>query len=169
ALAYPELFCGLILISVHPGISDVAEQHSRLQWEQQLFALLNSPSMVPLVDYFETLPVFDTQQSLPPEVLAAQRLTRLSHSPSNIRCALKALGLGHTPDLSHQLKALNVPTRIITGALDQKYTHIAHTLSAAHRAISHAVIPNAGHNTLLEAPEQTIEEILAFTRQQLGR
>ena len=162
AVQFPELFTGLILISVHPGIVEKSERQLRRQWEQSLISLAKNSSLAALVDHFEMLDIFNTQRSLPNPILKTQRHQRLTHQPENIIRSIEMLGLGNTPDLLPRLQQLSLPVLVITGILDKKYTAIARHLANQCDNISHVAIPQAGHNTILEAPDDTHLAIKQF-------
>lgn len=170
ALQHPKMFCGVILISVHPGIAEESARQQRMQWEAKLKSLLqyempngvNTHTMPALVNYFETMPIFDTQQALPRSVLQKQRQIRLAHDPGHIALAIDALGLANTPNLTVQLQQTTLPIKIITGALDNKYSQIGEELAHTHDTISHSAISNVGHNTVLESLTETTGIIASF-------
>ena len=162
ALAHPSAFNCLVLISVHPGIACKGERTDRQQWEARMAEIAIRDGMTSLVTEFEKMPIFQSQASLPKEVWARQHRQRLSHHPEQIAAALPILGLGHTPAMTASLKALNIPILFISGENDRKYTQIAAELSQLRDAFHHAIIPGAGHNTVLEQPDDTATAITSF-------
>jgi pimeloyl-ACP methyl ester carboxylesterase len=69
--------------------------------------------------------------------------------------AYRALGLAlkHAPDLRSRLCAVACPTTAMVGALDPEFVEASARMAAAIPGARHVVIPNAGHQPQLEAPE----------------
>lgn len=164
-LKFPQLFYGAILLSVQPGIPNDDERAKRLRFEQLMQQQLTTGTIEEFVDDFAALPIFASQQSVAPNILAAQRAVRCSHNPKMISLNVGLLGLGSTPPLSAQIERNQVPIRLLTGEIDTKYFDIAQKLTQKNKCITHRVIPNAGHNVLLEAPQETTKQIIHFVRQ----
>jgi pimeloyl-ACP methyl ester carboxylesterase len=61
------------------------------------------------------------------------------------------LGLGNMPPQRSLLSKSSRPVTLVTGAHDHKATACARQLTARH--IQHHIVPDAGHNVVLEAPE----------------
>ncbi|MBN2344124.1 MAG: alpha/beta fold hydrolase [Deltaproteobacteria bacterium] len=155
-------FHGAVLFSVHPGIEDPEQRTQRLSWERELQQKLDRSQMMPLIEYFESLPVFDSQRRLPQPLLDAQRCTRLSHHPERISQCIAALGLGHSPDMTSLLDTITIPVLLITGELDATYTRIAAKIANHRSNIEHRIINDVGHNPILEAPQKSTEQVIAF-------
>ena len=64
-----------------------------------------------------------------------------------------ALALGVQPSLHAQLPTLHIPTLLIAGELDTKFTTIAQHMSQALPQSQLRIIPAAGHTVHLEQPE----------------
>lgn len=69
--------------------------------------------------------------------------------------AYQALGLAlkHAPDFRSELRAIACPTSVIVGALDAEFAEASARMAAAIPGARSVVIPNAGHQPQLEAPE----------------
>lgn len=154
ALHAPSRVRALTLIGVDPGF--LPEQHEerarRMAWEDDLAALLSTQGIAAFVDRWEQLPVFASQRQLPPAVLAMQRQQRLAHDPRGLAWALRALGTGRMPSLWSRLSALRLPVRLINGSLDEKFVHIGRRLQGCLPSLTHIILPNVGHNVVLESP-----------------
>ncbi|MBN2526625.1 MAG: alpha/beta fold hydrolase [Deltaproteobacteria bacterium] len=161
-LSCPDLFLGTVLISVHPGIRTAAERRARIEWEQRLISIARNGGMSDLVEYFEGLPIFESQSKLATSKLQHQQHMRLSHHPEDIANAISLLGLGHSPDTDAALSQCNRPTLLITGERDTKYSQLSAEMSRRSKRIQHHTISGVGHNTVLEAPHQTFAAIAAF-------
>lgn len=160
ALRHPERVSGLQLISADPGLRGEGERKARAAWEDQLAALAESAPLSSFVDAWEALPLFLTQQKVAESELQAQRRQRLDHQGPAIAWVLRTLGTGRMPELWSRLGALQLPVRVITGSLDEKFTRIGRELAERVPGLEHVVIEGAGHNVALEAPD-ALSEILA--------
>ena len=69
--------------------------------------------------------------------------------------AYQALGLAlkRAPDLRARLAQIRCPTLVMVGELDAEFAEASRRLAAASPGARHVVIPNAGHQPQLEAPE----------------
>ena len=93
---------------------------------------------------------------------AALGSRRRSHSAAGLAGALRCLGLGVQPSLWAVLPQLLIPTLLITGARDSKFTALAHKMAAELPMGWHVTVPNAGHAVHLEAPQLWTAEVRAF-------
>ena len=62
-----------------------------------------------------------------------------------------------------ELENLQIPTLLITGVYDQKFTELAEQMERAVPSARHVIIPNAGHAAHTENPtvvKRCIEEFL---------
>ena len=116
------------------------------------------------VRYWENLPLFESQQRLPPAVREALNDQRLNCTPEGLAFALENFGTGNQDDLSSRLAELRMPLLLIAGGLDYKYRN-AHYLmrSLAHRTKAQCVeIRDAGHAAHLEDPQSVTRALLDF-------
>jgi len=163
AIRHPKRVASLFLVGIDPGIRGAAERAARQAWEDQLAAKLETLSLSSFVDEWESLPVFDSQRGLSPELLARQRAARLRHVPAALAWALRTLGTGRMPDLWPQLASLTVPTRVYTGELDNKFTALGMEMARVAPHIQHVTVPGAGHNLALEAPDAIFDALASAT------
>ena len=149
------------MIGVDPGFTDgeATARASRQAWEDELATQLETDGLPAFIDRWQQLPIFASQLALPPAKQAEQRRQRLSHQAAGLAWALRTLGTGRMPCLWSRLSALRAPVRLINGALDDKFVRIGQRLQRCVPGLSHIILPNIGHNAVLEAPE-LIEHIL---------
>ena len=153
ASARPERVRGVISVGACFGIVDEAERVRRRAWESAQISLLRLHGLPVFVEYWESLPLFDTQHALAADVLEGQRNARLAHDPDGIAQALANLGTGSMPDLLPGLARARVPLLLCAGSRDPRFIREA---ERARSVVSHArrqVIDGAGHNAVLEAPQ----------------
>ncbi len=136
AVAEPEKFAAIIVISTHPGLATETERQARLAMDQHWATRLRT------LPWAEFLTLWD-----------AQEIFQGPLPPSASRPACPATGfaewsLGNQADLRAGLQAVRAPIVWITGADDPKFT----ALAASAGVGQHHVIPHAGHRVLADQP-----------------
>lgn len=151
-LAHPELFSGATLIGAHPGLDSPAERADRERSDARWRELLDRDGIEAFVESWERQPLFASQQSLAPALLAEQRRERLAHDPHGLSRALARLGLSQMPAYAGELGRIRVPVELVTGALDARFTDLAAGMRARLVEARSTVVADAGHNVVLERP-----------------
>jgi 2-succinyl-6-hydroxy-2,4-cyclohexadiene-1-carboxylate synthase len=150
---HPYLFAGATLIGVNPGLGDPAERAARIGGDERWARLLLREGMSGFLSAWQAQPLFESQVQLSAAALAQQRRIRAQHTARGLGHSLRVLGLGQMPDYRGVLHGCCLPVRLVVGDLDRKFLEIARELSGLTGAALDCV-PGAGHNLLLEAPEQ---------------
>ncbi len=153
AVAHPRRVKALILESASPGLLDADERRERIASDEALVYHLEHLGLISFVDYWEKLPLFASQAYLPDSTRAMLRRQRLRNNPRGLANSLRGLGLGVQPPLWAELPKLQLPTLLIAGALDEKFTVLARVMAKLIPAAQVALIPQTGHNAHLEQPE----------------
>jgi pimeloyl-ACP methyl ester carboxylesterase len=151
---------------VNPGLgpTQTPERKNRAEHELAHTTAIRRDGLADFVADWQRLPLFASQDRLPVTVLDAQRRVRLGHDDEGIARSLETLGLGAMPDFAPSLAVSGPPVWLLTGALDEKFTRIAADLRAVNPSrLNHRVVPDAGHNLLLEAPAEVAAEVLRAT------
>ena len=86
---------------------------------------LNDDGIEAFVDYWETLPLFASQQQLASDIRSALRSQRLRNLPGGLANSLRGMGTGTQPSLWERLPELKIPTLLMAGELDTKFVGIA--------------------------------------------
>lgn len=149
----------LILESTTPGLEGEAERAERRAADEDRARRLVRDGIEPFVDGWLGGPLFAT---LPGAVRPRARAVRLGNRPEAMAAALRGGGTGSQPSQWPHLARITVPTLLITGDLDRKFTRLAHRMAAA---LPHAVpvsVAGAGHAVHLEVPEQWLEATEAW-------
>ncbi len=149
----PDLVESALLIGGNPGLEDEGARAQRVRWETDLVALLEAKGLDGFLKHWERLPLFATQSGLPNDVQAAQHALRRSHTAEGLAHALRVLGLGVMPSFWEDLPRIDRPVTLVVGEHDAKFRGIAEQAVAFLPHGRLTVIPGAGHNPLLEAPE----------------
>lgn len=164
AQAEPELWDALILISSNPGIEDPVERQQRRTTDANLATRIERDGIASFLEFWQSTPMIRSQQSIRSNWQAAMQTARAAHTPAGLAASLREFGQGSCPNQWPQLNKLKLPTLLITGADDDKYTQIATRMQQTLGTATHTIIPNSGHMPHLESPEESANAILHFLR-----
>lgn len=166
ALDAPELVTSLVLIGSGPGIPDPVERARRRAVDEDLAASIERDGVAAFVDRWEAMPLFASEETLPPVIRARRRAERLAQDPTGLAASMRRAGQGSQEPLTGRLGSLAAPTLLIVGELDTKALANARTMAAAAppgRATV-LVIPGAGHAAHLARPAAVRDAILDHLR-----
>ena len=149
----PQSFETATLIGVHPGLEDAAERRAREQQEGAWRKILREQDVRAFVDYWEKLPLFESQAKVPVPRLRAQRASRLMHTAAGLEHALSVLGLHAMPSYWNELSGLDLPVSLVVGERDHKFIGLAERMLLKLPRGRLSIVPGVGHNVVLEAPE----------------
>jgi 2-succinyl-6-hydroxy-2,4-cyclohexadiene-1-carboxylate synthase len=150
---HPGLVRTATLVGVNPGLENDEDRGARAAEDEALAKLAETEGIDAVVGRWETLPLFSTQRSLPPQVLESQREVRLSHLGDGIAAALRSLGLGVMPNTWPELAQIRARVNLVVGSEDQKFLAIAERAAALIPGATVQRVAGAGHNPILEMPE----------------
>ena len=156
-------FRGLILESASPGIADDTERAARRASDEALADRIEQDGIPAFVDYWENLPLFASQRSLPDAVQSEVRAGRLRNTARGLANSLRGVGTGAQPALHARLGELDIPVLLIAGALDAKFTVIAREMAQALPNAQLAIVPDAGHTVHLEQPQVFDTLVIGFS------
>jgi 2-succinyl-6-hydroxy-2,4-cyclohexadiene-1-carboxylate synthase len=140
---HPARIARATLIGLHPGLADPRERAARLTDDERWIRLLENEGIERFADAWEAQPLFAAQPRVP-----AHQARRRSHDPHGLALALRRLGLAEMPYLALALGKSSVPLTLVVGGRDEKFQALARRVPA--RCV---VIPDAGHDVVLEAPD----------------
>lgn len=159
ALRDPGRVQSLTLISGHPGLHDDAERSARRASDAEWIELLRGEGLPAFVDAWERLPLWSTQARLPEAVRSRKRAERLAHHGGELARSLVLTGLAEMPNYRERLARLDLPVRLLAGERDPKFSALAKQMAARLPRASLEIVPDAGHDLLLESPEFVTEVI----------
>jgi len=162
AARHPKRVRRLVLESGSPGLRRRHERVLRRQSDEGLASLIEAEGVESFIAYWERLPLFSGIRALPEDTLERLRERRTTHSAAGLALALRTMGQGAQPDLWPALPRLFVPTLLITGSLDEKYTRLARRMVAELPTAWRVAIRGVGHAPNLEAPEAYANEVRSF-------
>ena len=156
---HPDLpVAAAVLESAGLGPQDDAERAALAARSAQWAARLRSEGVGPFMDWWETLPLFASQQALPASVRQAVRRERVDFDAEALARSLEGWGQQHQSLQAETLAALEraqdagVLLAYVTGSLDKKYCALADCVRDA--GLPTIAIPDAGHNVHLEKPDR---------------
>ncbi|MGA9286711.1 MAG: 2-succinyl-6-hydroxy-2,4-cyclohexadiene-1-carboxylate synthase [Anaerobacillus sp.] len=163
-LQYPSYVKSLILESSSPGLKTSMEREERRQRDHALAERIIEKGIVDFVEFWETIPLFASQQQLPEEVQSKTRAQRLRNSEIGLSNSLKGMGTGAQKPLWNQLNRLDIPVLLITGELDKKFISIAKQMEKAISQADFVQINDAGHTIHVEHPQIFDKIVVAFLK-----
>lgn len=162
AQRFPRLVDRLILESGGAGFRRRHDRLLRRKSDGALADLITTRGVEAFVAHWEQLPLFDGLRRLPDDRQQSLRERRVGHTAAGLASALATMGQGAQPDLWPGLQSLRVPTLLLTGALDEKYTRIARKMAAELPLAWRVSFRGIGHAPHLECPEAYVAEVRSF-------
>jgi 2-succinyl-6-hydroxy-2,4-cyclohexadiene-1-carboxylate synthase len=161
-MSRPERFTRLILESGSPGLHRRQARTERRVKDSELALFLRKKGLTAFMDYWEGLPLFKGLHKLPEERRLALRARRLANTAEGLAGALECLGLGVQPDYWPELQRQRLPTLLLTGALDEKFTLTARRMAEELPVVYRHAFVDCTHAPHLEVPEFYAREVLSF-------
>ncbi len=162
ALLAPERFLSLTVEGASPGIADPSLRSARRAQDEVLARLLLNQGIETFVRHWEDLPLFATQKTLPPEVIARQRTIRLSQRPEGLAASLRGAGQGVEPSRWQDLPRLKMPILFVAGEADTQKIATGRSVASAVADGRLWVVPGSGHSPHMERPDLFWGRVLAF-------
>ncbi|WP_318617675.1 2-succinyl-6-hydroxy-2,4-cyclohexadiene-1-carboxylate synthase [Sporosarcina sp. YIM B06819] len=152
AVQYPRRLSSLILESASPGLTTAKERANRKAADNRLADKILADGLPAFVDFWESIPLFDSQRVLSEEKKQAVRNERLSQRELGLANSLRGMGTGSQPSYWQQLHTLNLAILLITGELDTKFVNIAREMMSYFSHARHETIVHVGHAIHVENP-----------------
>ncbi|MRH44782.1 2-succinyl-6-hydroxy-2,4-cyclohexadiene-1-carboxylate synthase [Aquibacillus halophilus] len=150
ALTHPKRVASLTLESASPGLVESKEQLARQTKDEVLAKKIEEQGILKFVDYWETIPLFASQNNLSDPVRFAIRQERLSQSPAGLASSLRGMGTGKQPSWWEKLPTLSSPVLLVVGELDKKFVGIARRMDKYIGTSTLRIISQAGHAVHVE-------------------
>ncbi len=164
AIRNPNVWDALILISPNPGIEDKSERALRHEADSILAERIEHEGVEAFLDYWQNTPLIRSQQNAQATTREAMYVNRRQHKAGGLTNSLRQFGQGSFPNLWPDLKKLHLPTLLITGDADEKYTAIAQRMNCQLPKAIHQRINNSGHAPHLEKTEEFTQVLLCFLK-----
>lgn len=152
AMLYPEMVSSLILESTSPGLEAGSEQQARMSRDEQLAKKIETEGVPAFVDYWENIPLFQTQKALSVEKQQRIREERLDQTERGLAQSLRHMGTGAQPSWWEELFRLTVPVLLIAGGHDEKFIAIQKKMAKRLPNAECVVAEHAGHAIHVEQP-----------------
>jgi 2-succinyl-6-hydroxy-2,4-cyclohexadiene-1-carboxylate synthase len=152
----------LVLESGSPGLRRRRDRGERRRQDEALAARIEAQGVGAFVEAWEALPLFEGVRTLPAEVQAALRMRRLAGDAGGLALSLRRLGPGAQPSYWSALPSIRVPTLLLSGGRDRKFTALAQRMAAELPLVWGHVFPGVGHAPHLEAPDAWTREVTGF-------
>ncbi len=148
---------GLVLVSGTAGLADPEARAARRRADDQLAERIEAIGVPAFVEEWLAQPMF---AALPAG--ADHRGERRTNTAAGLAASLRSCGTGAQESLWDRLGDIAVPTLVITGSLDPKFTALGQQLAESLPSSSLVEVPEAGHSVHLEAPEAFAAAVAAF-------
>ncbi|MCY1046961.1 2-succinyl-6-hydroxy-2,4-cyclohexadiene-1-carboxylate synthase [Corallococcus sp. bb12-1] len=158
----PECFGRLIMESGSPGLHRRQERSERREADAKLAGFIRTKGVDAFVERWEALPLFDGLRRLPPPQQDSLRERRKACTAEGLAGALECLGLGVQPDFWPSLHRQRLPTLLLTGDQDAKFTNLARRMAAELPVVWRHAFAGSAHAPHLESPEEYVREVLSF-------
>ncbi len=152
----------LVLESGTAGLHRRVDRRRRRVADEALAASIVRGGVERFVSRWEALPLFDSLRRLPDAERAALHARRGAATAEGLAGALRCLGLGVMPDYWVKLWDLRVPTLLLSGALDVKFTRLARRMSEELPLVWRCTFEDVGHAPHLEVPGDWAREVSSF-------
>lgn len=153
AVKYPEKVRKLILESTSPGLETEGERKARQMQDAKLALLIKEHGVPSFVEYWENIPLFQSQNNLPEGVQNSIRNQRLTNNQMGLMNSLYGMGTGAQPSWWDELESIQAPTLLITGSLDEKFCRIAKKMAERLKNCKCISISDSGHAIHVEKPK----------------
>lgn len=158
---------GIILENASPGLTTLPERTTRINKDNRLAQRLLTEPLGDFIDFWQALPLFDSQKQLSPKIQAKIRQERMSQQPYGLAMSLFMMGTGQQPSYWNQLET-TIPLLYITGEWDHKFQEIARKMHIQQPAMHIHTVPNAGHCVHVEQPDMFLQLVENWLKEQLG-
>jgi 2-succinyl-6-hydroxy-2,4-cyclohexadiene-1-carboxylate synthase len=165
ALSFPAVFPVFIGISTTAGMEDEAERARRVDSDSALASRLCSDADFPgfLREWWHQ-PVFASPARLGGD-LEDFVTSRQRRDPVRMAACLETWSSGRMPSQWFSLPEYPGSALLLSGDADCKYTSVAAQMHSAFRNAEQVCIAGAGHQLLMEKPQEVAQAMAAFLNQ----
>jgi 2-succinyl-6-hydroxy-2,4-cyclohexadiene-1-carboxylate synthase len=162
AVMTPSRMSSLVLESASPGLARENERKARRRADEALAEGILRGGMEAFVDHWMGLPLFATQGKLPPKVRSQTRERKLQNRPEALAACLRGIGTGAQPSFWDSLLDITMPTLLMAGEGDGKFTQVAEQMAEGIPGAVLRLMPKAGHAIHLENPFAWLAAVRTF-------
>lgn len=158
AIAAPSRVTRLVLVSSTAGIEGPAERRARRIADAALADRLEEVAFEDFIERWRGQPLFAGE---PADVAALAREDHGRNRPEALASALRGIGTGRMEPLWQRLGELAMPTDLVVGERDAKFTAINERMHELLPDSRIELVPESGHAVHLERPKQLAGILLA--------
>lgn len=162
AIQAPTRIERLMLVSASPGIPDADERRQRRHADEQLAQMIRTRGLAAFAAKWDLTPVLASAGPLSASARSQLAHERRRHTPDGIAASLVYTGAGCQADGWPALDCLAVPTLLVAGERDEKYTATTRAMAERLPVRSAVIVPGVGHRVQVEAPERFLALIVKF-------
>jgi 2-succinyl-6-hydroxy-2,4-cyclohexadiene-1-carboxylate synthase len=159
-LRAPSLFRSATLVCARRGLDTPEEREERSKADLIWAHRLRTEPLTDFLDAWESQAIFSSMRRLPQAKLRRLRDQRLNHDSEGLAQALIGLSLSNMPSYAEDLARIRLPLTLVSGSLDDKFTHLAEDLATRLPSSHTIVVKDAGHNLPLERPDAVAAAII---------
>lgn len=152
AMLYPEMVSSLVLESASPGLVSGDDQRDRKRRDEQLAQKIEKEGVGAFVDFWEKIPLFQTQNLLSLDKQQTIREERMDQTEEGLTQSLRHMGTGMQPSWWGKLATLAVPVLLLAGVCDEKFVAIQENMAECLPHAKPVVVEQAGHAIHVEQP-----------------
>ena len=164
AVNKPNLLTGLILESTSAGIRNKNERDKRKYNDEELASYIENNPIKDFITRWLDQEIFGTLSRFSNEKIKIIKEEKMKNSRTGLANSLRGFGIGVMPYLGSELIKLKIPTILISGGLDDKFTQINKSFRKLFPSANHKIISTSGHNTHLEEPKKFVELVNDFLK-----
>lgn len=161
---YPERLHGLIVESASPGIKNKQSREKRIADDEKMAEFISTHPVEDFIDLWVGKEIFGTMYRFSDEKRGEIKKSKLNNNPIGLANSLFSFSTGKMPNLYKQFHKINVPTLLLTGELDSKFTSLNKSIVKEFPSARHKVIKNAGHPPHIEEPARFINAVNEFLK-----
>jgi 2-succinyl-6-hydroxy-2,4-cyclohexadiene-1-carboxylate synthase len=162
AAAHPDRVGRLVLIGATPGLREPETRAARITQDAQRAEQLEAQGVPAFIKWWQSQPIIASQARIAAPIRAAMQARKHTARAWGWAASLRGLGTGSMPPVWAALPQLTVPTLLLTGGEDPKFTAIARAMRSTLPNALHAEIRGAGHCAHLEELPACSEVIRTF-------
>lgn len=153
AVNHPDRISKLVLESSSPGLRSEEERSARKKSDEELAFKIEKYGLDWFIDYWESIPLFQSQKSLALETQTLIRKQRGHNNVIGLANSLRGMGTGSQPSYWDNLLTLFVPVLLICGEIDEKFCFLAVEMEKRLPKSRVEKIKAVGHAIHVEEPK----------------
>jgi 2-succinyl-6-hydroxy-2,4-cyclohexadiene-1-carboxylate synthase len=162
ALQTPNNIRALILESPSAGIEDETQRIARAAKDAELAEIIKRDGLASFLERWYSIPLFESLQKNPLLLRTLKDKILRSQQDAQSAYMLEKLSPGLAPNYWPELTRIDIPSLLIAGGLDAKFSDYAQKMSELIPDSTLSIVPDVGHNIHLENPDVFLESILPF-------